>query len=92
MENIRRNVRDLGSNERRVYEDVIGHELAENQQIIIQVITIDTGSQQSKDGSRGGSGDTLPDWCNVYAGLTDAETEEIESVVLQRSDMTRASE
>ena len=43
MDTIRRNVRDLDSDERRLYEQTIGHELAENQQIIIQIISVDLG-------------------------------------------------
>ena len=31
----------------------------------------------------------LPDWCNVYAGLTDDEVAEVEKVILQRADLTR---
>lgn len=90
MENIRRNVRDLNNDERRVYEDVLGHQLAENQQVIIQVITLPFDSpqpddlSQAEEGACGDSAKPLPDWCDVYAGLTDAETEEIESVMCRR--------
>jgi hypothetical protein len=35
-------------------------------------------------------GDTLPDWCDMYAGLSDAEIEDLESAVLQRANLTRS--
>ncbi len=35
---------------------------------------------------------TLPDWCNVYAGLSDEEIAEIEKIVLRRADLTRPTE
>jgi hypothetical protein len=34
----------------------------------------------------------LPEWCNVYDGLTDEQIAEVEEVILQRSDLTRPSE
>ena len=36
--------------------------------------------------------DTLPDWCNVYEGLSDAEVAAIEEVTLTRANLTRPSE
>ena len=92
MEKIKRDVRNLGSDERRVYEDALGRKLAENQQIILQVITITTGSPPPESETGDSSTGALPDWCEVYAGLTDGEIAEVESVVLQRGDMTRPSE
>lgn len=34
---------------------------------------------------------TLPDWCNVYEGLSDEETADLERVILQRADLSRPS-
>ena len=31
----------------------------------------------------------LPDWCNVYEGLSDEEIAEIERIALTRADLTR---
>lgn len=33
----------------------------------------------------------LPEWCNVYEGLSEEEIAEMEQVVLTRADMTRAT-
>jgi hypothetical protein len=36
------------------------------------------------------TGDTLPDWCDMYAGLSDAQIADLEAVVLKRADLTRS--
>ena len=92
MDTIKRNVRDLDSDERRLYEQTIGHKLAENQQIIIQVISVDTGPEPPDNGTGRLPAGTLPAWCNVFEGLSDEEIADVERVALQRSDMTRPSE
>ena len=40
MEAIIRNVRDIETSERQVLEHVLGQRLRENQQVIIQVVTL----------------------------------------------------
>ncbi len=96
MESITRNVREIASEERRVYEAAVGHALKENQQVIIQVVTPPETPKQEPSIEPAepvceASG-KLPDWCNVYAGLSDDEIAEVEQVVLKRSEMTRSSE
>lgn len=58
----------------------MGHELPENQQILIQV-----GNLPSSHGAASG----LPEWCNVFAGLSDEEIAEIEKAALQRTEFSR---
>ncbi|MHB8898880.1 MAG: hypothetical protein ACYC6Y_09060 [Thermoguttaceae bacterium] len=41
MESIARDVKNLESDERRLYESVIGHALQENQRVIIRVIELE---------------------------------------------------
>lgn len=94
MESITRNVRDIPSDELRLYETVLGAKLRENQQVIIQVISLgdqlrEPVSSPEKDGNHAVPGVTLPDWCNVYEGLSDEEISAIESVALDRSGWTR---
>jgi hypothetical protein len=45
------------------------------------------GEQATSSGSAAGS---LPEWCNVYAGLSEDEIDELESVILNRADLSRA--
>lgn len=35
------------------------------------------------------AGDTLPEWCQVYAGLSDEEIADLERAVLSRADFNR---
>jgi len=95
MESITRNVRDIPSDELRLYETVLGAKLRENQQVIIQVISLgdqmqEQASSPAKESHLTAQGVTLPDWCNVYEGLSDAEISEVESVALDRSGWTRS--
>jgi len=74
--------------------NVLGAKLRENQQVIIQVISVgdqmrEAAPSPEEEGDRAAPGVTLPDWCNVYEGLSDEEISGIESVVLDRSGWTR---
>lgn len=33
----------------------------------------------------------LPDWCNVYEGLSDEEIADLQRIILQRADLSRPS-
>src|SRR5258708_7367508 len=92
MEPIIRNVRDIDSSERRVLEQVVGRQLQENQQVIIQIVTL--GKEPAEDEKQGNAtpSNQLPPWCNVYDGLSDDQVAEVENVILQRADLTRSSE
>ena len=89
METITRNVRDISSTARKVLEQVLGRQLGDNQQVVIQVVTPETKTEDRKTNSSPGK---LPDWCNVYEGLADVEISEIEKIIQQRADLTRLSE
>jgi hypothetical protein len=88
MESIIRNVRDIDTSERLALEHVLGQRLKENQQIIIQVVTIAVNAAADAIGSES-SPTKLPDWCNVFDGLSDEQVTEVEEVVLQRADLSR---
>ena len=81
MQSIIRNVRDIDAADREALEQVVGRKLGENQQVIINVVDLDVTAPSPKaDGSAGGR---LPEWCNVYEGLTDAEIEDIEKSIVR---------
>ncbi|HXY35527.1 MAG TPA: hypothetical protein VEI07_14950 [Planctomycetaceae bacterium] len=84
MDQIARNVRDLGKEERRVYEAALGETLREDQQVILRVVTPTQSKVPAVDNCK-----SLPDWCNVYDGLSDAEVVEIESAILDRNGWKR---
>ncbi len=83
MESITRQVRELQPDERRVYEAALGKQLLENQQIILQVITLN-GQNESRDDTHTQGTFQRPDWCNVYDGLTEQEIVSVESVAIDR--------
>ena len=87
METVIRHVRDLGASERSALEQLVGHTLHENQQLVIQVMTFNVPAA----GAPRPAGATLPDWCKVFEGLTDEEIAAVESVALQRANLTRSS-
>jgi hypothetical protein len=84
METIIRAVRDLDSAERSMIEQLVGHALRENQQLVIQVLTVELPPPAA--------GAALPDWCNVFEGLSDEQVADLEQVILQRADLSRTSE
>lgn len=97
MESITRNVRDLEADKRQSLEAVVGHQLQDNQRVIIQVVSMDIeqkGPAPEKASSKpnGTAAPQLPDWCNVYEGLTEEEVGDIEQTVLTRADLTRSSD
>jgi hypothetical protein len=92
MERITRNVRDLRDDERQVYEAALGAKLRENQQIVLEVVT--AAPNVAPDGRAGSSearqpASPLPEWCNVYDGLSQDEIAELENVILDRDGWAR---
>jgi hypothetical protein len=73
------NVRDLTSEQHSVAEQLVGHALCENQRIVIQVLDGDIAVQPPAT-----STGKLPEWCNVYAGLSDEEIAKLEESILAR--------
>ena len=84
MSTIVRNVRDIDASDRSALQHVVGMELREDQQLIIQVVEVarPNGEKQAADG-------LLPAWCNVYEGLTDEEIDRIDAAVRHRCALTR---
>lgn len=69
---------------RRALEEVIGQELAANQQLIISVIDVELPPSDS-----GRPAQSLEDWTQVYDGLSDEQVEAIDQVVKTRANLTR---
>ncbi len=92
METIIRNVRDIETDELRVLEHVIGQQLRENQKVIIQVVTLGNTPAEEPQEQAASQPGALPEWCDVYDGLTGEQIADVEEVILQRADLTRPSE
>lgn len=91
MENIIRDVRDIDNGDRQAIEHVVGQSLRDNQRLVIQIVSLDLKAEPPAVPSSTAGG-KLPEWCNVYEGLSDAEIAELEKTVLTRADLTRSTE
>ncbi len=90
MKEVVRNVTEIEPADRRALEHILGQSLHDSQQIALRV-----SGQESQEVPPVGNGDqddideTLPEWCNVYEGLSDEEIAAIEEVMLTRANLTR---
>lgn len=93
MDTIVRNVDDIDAQDRRALEHVLGQRLEPNQQLVIRVINLNVvPADQAKPTGGTQASAALPDWCNVYAGLSDNEIADLEKIILTRADLTRPPE
>lgn len=88
METITRDVGQMQSQERSAAELLVGHALREHERVIVHVLSLDADETATEDPQPDG---VLPDWCNVYAGMTDKEIGEVEQSST-RCNVTRAFE
>lgn len=92
MKTIIRNAADLNRDDRTLLERLLGEQLHDDQQLVIGVV--DRQSRREPPHETNIATDavpTLPDWCNVYEGLSDEEIADLERVILQRADLSRPS-
>lgn len=80
METVVRNVRDLSQPDRSALERVVGRSLAESQQVVVNVLEL-------PDPKAG-----VPDWWNIYEGLSDEEIDRLDAAIRERADLTRTFE
>jgi hypothetical protein len=87
METVIHQVGDLGKSERSAAEQLVGHALDERQQLVIQIVT----PEKSAGANAAEAGDELPEWCDVYAGLSDEEIEALDRAISRRLNLRTAS-
>ena len=75
MESVIRHVRDIAPLDRETLEHFRGEKLRENQQVKIQVLTIDDSAPLASSRA------ALPSWRQVFDGLTDNEIADVEASV-----------
>jgi len=86
METITRNVSDIAAGDLQALEHLIGAPLRPSQQVIVQVVERGPSASEVLPGAGEAK---LPDWCNVYEGLSDEEIDELDAALQQRLDLTR---
>lgn len=91
MDTIIRNVQDIDTADRSALEHLLGCELRDRQQLVIQLVSLDvTVPVEAEQAST--SVTALPEWCRVFEGLSDGQLEELDHVILNRADLTRSTE
>jgi hypothetical protein len=91
METVVRNIREMADDQRSAAEQLVGHALREDQQLVIQVRDGIMPDSERKGSNVPEDEDKLPEWCNVYEGLTDEEIAALEKAISRRLDLTRPS-
>lgn len=86
METITRNVSDIPAGDRQAFEHLIGAPLHLSQQVIVQVIEKESGGKETLSDT---SEAKLPEWFNVYEGMTDEEVDQLDAAIQLRLDLTR---
>ena len=86
METIVRNVGDLARPDRTAMERIVGHALGESQRLIIQVMTLDSLAPPP---SQATTLPELPEWTDVYKGLSDEEIDDLDTAIRERANLTR---
>ena len=92
MDTVIRNVNEIEAGDRPALEHVLGRPLRENQQLVIRIVDREVSPPQSGTPPPPNGTPVLPEWCNVYEGLSDEQIAEIEKLVLQRADLSRPSD
>jgi hypothetical protein len=98
MDSISYSVTDLSADERHAFESVLGQPLRDDQRLIVQLLGTDATQpnatprppqDQKITIKREGDVGILPDWCAIFADLSDEEFAEIEAAILTRADLSR---
>jgi hypothetical protein len=100
MESISYSVNDLSADQRHVLEGVLGQPLRDDQCVVVQLVSkknFEHTDQASFSPNKNGANQSvdvgiLPDWCAVFADLSDEEFAEIEAAILTRADLSRSFE
>jgi hypothetical protein len=91
MESVIREVRDIEEKEKLVPEHMLGRQLHNNQQVVMKVETLDVNTAHCSEENDKTNIDALPAWCNVFEGLTEVQIADLESILLERANLTRPS-
>jgi hypothetical protein len=82
MESIVLNVCDIDNSDRRAIEHAVGQSLRDNQRLVIQIVSASPNETTPTVG-QSSAADQLPDWCNVYKGLSDQEIADLEKSIVR---------
>lgn len=82
-----RNVRDIAGGDRQALEHALGERLRDNQRLVVQILTLtDAPEAAAADAAPAVE---LPEWCDVFRGLSEEEIADIERTTRQRLNLSR---
>jgi hypothetical protein len=88
METAFHHVADLPHAQRQALEHLLGRSLQEGESVLIRVVVPpECEGAQSPESKAGAS--ELPEWCNVYAGLTDETVAQLDAAIARRLNLSR---
>ncbi len=85
-----RDVRDIANSDREALEHALGERFRDDQRLVVRVVTL-TESTEDAAAVTGDSYASLPEWCDVFAGLSDDEIADVAETTRQRLNLTRES-
>jgi len=87
-----RDVRDIAGSDRSALEHALGETLRDDQRLVVQVVTLsESPSAEQPVVAADAAYSQLPEWCDVFAGLSEAEISDVERTASQRLNLTRES-
>src|SRR5688572_8693296 len=99
MESISRDVSDLPSDQRQLFEAVLGQTLRDDQRVVVRLEDKEAAETAANGAGpldqtipikpNDGAG-SLPQWVTIFADMTDEEFAEIESAILTRASLGRS--
>lgn len=92
IKTIIRDIRDIAEGDRSALEHALGETLRDDQRLVVQVVTRPDSLAAGPSVVVADAAYTqLPEWCDVFAGLSEAEISEVERTAGQRLNLTRES-
>lgn len=85
-----RDVRDIDRGDRRAIEHALGETLRDDQRLVVRLVPLPepAGTEPSRVAAQDAYAG-LPDWCDVFQGLTNDQIAEVERTTGRRLDLTR---
>jgi len=88
MQSFIRDIHDFSPADKHAIEHVIGQPLLEHQRVVIHLLDCEK-TEAPPPNNTANEGALLPDWCNIYSGLSDKEIALLDQAIARQLDLTR---
>jgi hypothetical protein len=89
MDQVSHNVCDITASDRRALEHLVGQRLADDQQVVIQVVAATGKHPQNPDAISNSESNTPPTYWRVFDGLSAEQTQQLDATLQQRPNFSR---